>query len=393
MNEMKTQLSELKRRLRDIEGYAPPDLWKEVTQSEPRSPSPEPGSTSKVLLVAAGFAITLAGLIFLVRAFGGGGPQSASEPSPRTSALTPRVVERIDVGRGTAVAYGAGSVWVSVLPVDSSERWVLRIDPASDEVLATIPVPGVPGWEVGGGGLVVAEGSVWVAGRGDDPEGDTHGFVTRIDPSTNRVVDTITLQEGPVSDVAVDGTAIWALISGNPGQPTLLRVEPSSGQVVATIPLEGGYGRYVFIGDGSVLAALVQPPGGPFDGGTLVRIDPATNQVAGTYDLGAYPSVSMGEGMIWAVTDSGLVQIDPATGQPTRGPAEVPCSGDALAVGAGGVWCFDPARDRALTRFNPQTGQVDVSMQLDADNLGTALAASPESVWVVNGEKLTRVDL
>jgi hypothetical protein len=386
-------MNDLKRRLRDIEGYAPPDLWKEITGTEPRARSPDPASTSRVLVVAVGFAIALAGLILVARAFRSGGPQPASEPSPSTSAMTARVIDTIEVGRGTAVAYGAGSVWVSVLPVDSSDPSVLRVDPISDEVRARIVVPGVPGWEVGGGGLVVAEGSVWVAGGLFGPGGDIEGFITRIDPLTNSVIDTITLEEGRVSDVATDGMAIWALIRGNPGQPTIVRVEPSSGQVVATIPLEGGYGRYVFIGEGSVLAALAQPPGGPFAGGTLVRIDPATNQVAGTFDLGTYPSISMGEGMIWAMTDSGLLQIDPATGQPLGGATEVPCSGDALAVGAGGVWCFDPARDRALTRFNPQTGQVDVSIQLDEGTLGTALAASPGSMWVLHGQQLTRVDL
>jgi hypothetical protein len=101
----------------------------------------------------------------------------------------------------------------------------------------------------------------------------------------------------------------------------------------------------------------------------------------------------MGGGTIWAMTDGGLVQIDPATGQPTGVPAIVPCTGDALAVGAGGVWCFGAAADRALMRFNPETAQVDVAMKPEEGTGGTALATSPGSVWVANGTQLVRVDL
>ena len=384
-------MSDLKGHLRDIEGFAPPDLWEVINSSEPRPRSLDPGPVRRALVVAFAFAIGLAGVIFVARAFGGHESQPASDSRLTNGAVTARVTDRIDVGRATALAYGVGSLWVSLDAVDSSNPSVLRIDAVSDEIVATIPVPGVSGWEIGGGGLVVADGSVWVAG-GVDGSG-RGGFITRIDPSTNRVTDTVTLKDGDVADVATDGTAIWALLRGNPGQPKVVRIDPSSGQVVATIPLDGGYGRYIFASSGSVLAAIVQPLGGPFDDGTLVRIDPSTNQVAGTYNLGTYPSIAMGEGMMWAVTDNGLVQIDPDTGQPAGAPADAPCTGDALAVGAGGVWCFDPARDRAVTRFNSQTAQVDVAMQQEEDTGGTALTTSPGSVWVVNGEQLTRIDL
>jgi len=93
------------------------------------------------------------------------------------------------------------------------------------------------------------------------------------------------------------------------------------------------------------------------------------------------------------MTDGGLVQIDPATGQPTSSPTNVPCTGGALAIGAGGVWCFGAAADRALTRFNPETAQVDVAMEPEGGTGGTALATLPGSVWVVRGTELVRVAL
>jgi heat shock protein HslJ len=309
-------------------------------------------------------------------------------PGPAPAPASARVSDRIDVGRATSVAYGAGSVWVSVDPANSSDRAILRIDPQTDRIIAAIPTPFVPTWEIGGGGLSVADGSVWVAGG--DASG---GAIVRIDPSTNTVIDTIRLSEGRVADVAVDGGSAWALITGNPGPPQVVRIDLSTDREVATIPLDGGYGRFIFAMGGSVLAAVVQPPGGPFDAGTLVRIDPATNQVADSWGLGTYPSVASGDGSIWAATSDGVLQIDPATDRPIGSPGSVNCTGDALAVGAGGVWCFNPADGRALIRYNPGIRETDIAMRPDQRTGGIALATSPGSVWVVDGTQLTRVDL
>jgi hypothetical protein len=298
------------------------------------------------------------------------------------------VVDTIQVGRATSVAYGLDSVWVAVDAASSSDRAILRIDAKSDLILATIHTPVVPGWVVGGGGLVVADGSVWVAGQ--DEAG---GAVVRIDPSTNRVADTIRFDHGDVADVAVDGTTLWALIRGDPGQPEIARVDLLSDKVVATTTLGGGYGRYLFASDGYVVAALAQPPGGPFDDGTLVRIDSSTNQVVWTLHLGAYPSVALGDGTLWAITGGKFTQIDLDVGRPTGIQDDSACSGDALAAGGGGLWCFDPAHDRAVARYNPHSGKVDIAMSADANTGGSALVASTGSIWILRNKEVVRVDL
>jgi streptogramin lyase len=376
-------------RLEILDQLEAPDLWPRALRDEPYPQEP-PGPPRRwgTLIVALLVGIAAVGIALF--AFSGqrpnvdvpGATESSTAP-PSVALPVARVSDRIDVGHATSVAYGAGSVWVSV-----DDGSILRIDAQTDRVIATIPTPVNPGWEVGGGGLSVADGSVWVAGS--DASG---GAVIQIDPSTNSVADTIRLSEGDVADVAVDGATAWALISGNPGRPQVVRIDLSGDRVLATIPLDGGYGRFIFAEGGAVFAAIAQPRGGPFDTGTLARIDPATNEVVGSLDLGTYPSVAAGDGAIWAVTDQGLVQIDPATGQPNGTGGKIRCTGDALAAGAGGVWCFDPARDRALVRFNPEAGQVDIAMGPGQRTGGVALASSPGSVWVVGGTQLIRVDL
>ena len=72
----------------------------------------------------------------------------------------------------------------------------MRIDPAMGKVVATIPVAAAPA------GVVVTEGSVWVAN-------EHNGSVQRIDPKTNKVVATI-----PVGPIAPNGPQI---MSAGPG--------------------------------------------------------------------------------------------------------------------------------------------------------------------------------
>ncbi|MDP9225750.1 MAG: hypothetical protein M3P18_18305 [Actinomycetota bacterium] len=314
---------------------------------------------------------------------------STSEKTNSAALMTAaHVADTIPIGRGTSVTYGEGSVWVGVHPLDNAPS-ILRIDPETAEIVARIPTSVVPSWEVGGGGLLVADGSVWAAGSA----GASGGAIVRIDPSTNSVAETIEVPQGSVADVAVNADGIWVLIQGNPDEPEVVRIDPSTHQIVATIPLSGGYGRSIFAGEGWVLAAVTQPSGGGAYGGSLVYVDPATNDAGGVFDLGTYPSVAEGDGAVWAVTETGLVQIDPLSAQPIGGEASVGCTGDALTVGAGGVWCFDPARDRALTRFNPAAGDVDVRLGRDDRTGGLALATSPQAVWVIDGADLVRVDL
>ena len=101
-----------------------------------------------------------------------------------TGLLTP-----IAVGNGpTAITVGGGGVWV----VDSLDDTVVRIDPGTRSVTATIPVGRSPA------GVAFGAGSVWVANSGD-------GTVTRIDPSTDRADATITVGGSPQALTIADG--------------------------------------------------------------------------------------------------------------------------------------------------------------------------------------------
>jgi YVTN family beta-propeller protein len=72
-----------------------------------------------------------------------------------------------------------------------------------------------------------------------DPEGTAPGRVRdrdsllRVDPATNTVVDTIPVGDGPIG-VAVGEGAVWV---ANELSATVSRIDPEKNEVVETIPL------------------------------------------------------------------------------------------------------------------------------------------------------------
>ena len=136
---------------------------------------------------------------------------------PRLVKIDPaknEVAATVPTGNGpTAVAVGFGDVWIA----DSFENTVSRIDAAGVEV-ATIPV--------GNGARAVAagEGAVWVVESLDDS-------VVRIDPDTNSVTTTIAVGRYP-SSIAVGGGAVWV---ANRHGGTVSRIDPKTNLVVETI--------------------------------------------------------------------------------------------------------------------------------------------------------------
>jgi tricorn protease-like protein len=81
MGERRITVDDLRSRLREIEGYAPPDLWEEIAKGGPRLPSPEPGPGRRPVVVALALLIALGGVVLVARAFGGLNREPTAEPA------------------------------------------------------------------------------------------------------------------------------------------------------------------------------------------------------------------------------------------------------------------------------------------------------------------------
>jgi DNA-binding beta-propeller fold protein YncE len=113
------------------------------------------------------------------------------------------------------VAVGAGSVWVVG---DTRDPTLWRVDPTTQRVIATIPLPFAP--------RDVAAGSrgIWLVNRRDDA-------VVRVDPRTNRFAATIRVGRSP-SAVAIGEGEVWV---SNELDGTVSRIEPKRNVVDGTI--------------------------------------------------------------------------------------------------------------------------------------------------------------
>jgi virginiamycin B lyase len=222
---------------------------------------------------------------------------NASGGLARIDPRTDRVVQRVPLGADPfAIALGEGSLWVTAYFHDPHE--VLRVDPSSGRVLATIT--DLP---LGGGtGIAVGEGGVWVA--------CTYArSLVRIDPSTNRVAAAIPVQEYPLAVSAGRG-AVWVR---NEDSSSVSRVDPASNRVVATIS-----GMPAPVGRTGDDAMALGPDGLWVTGVQLLRVDPRRDRVAARIDLSG-SGVAEGFGSLWVTSIVGTVQrIDPRAASPLR---------------------------------------------------------------------------
>lgn len=149
----------------------------------------------------------------------------------RIDPATNQAVAEIHVPPGSfTVAFGEGAVWVT-----GTETNVLtRVNPYTNVIEERIPVGPRPRF------LAVGEGSVWTVNQGD-------GTISRIDAKTNKVLATIEAGiPGPGGEITVGGGSVWVTSFEYP----ITRIDPSTNKVVQQFYGEGG--DAIRFGHGSV---------------------------------------------------------------------------------------------------------------------------------------------
>jgi YVTN family beta-propeller protein len=131
-----------------------------------------------------------------------------------------RVVDRWPLPLATGVVGAFGSIWAA------GAAGVIRVDPGSNTVIATIPVSGGAGW------TAASADAVWVT---------TPSGVARIDPRTNAVVATIPILGAPaLGDPDVVGGNVWVpQIQRN----AIAVIDPATDTVTRTV--KAGIGPFV----------------------------------------------------------------------------------------------------------------------------------------------------
>jgi YVTN family beta-propeller protein len=245
-------------------------------------------------------------------------------------------VATIHVGHGLGdVVLEGGFVWVG----NHDDSTVSKIDPKTNKVVDTIALPPPTGF------LGVSPGSVWIASKANDE-------VMKIDPGTDKVVASVLVPGGPTWS-SFGAQSLWVCIHDSTSLG-LSRLDPTTNTVLATIDIGSTQGYScggVAASDSGVWVELLDSTQ-TYDLG-MVRIDPATNKVVATIILPQSSPTSTlavdGQGVWSSVPDLGIFYISAKTNQATGFLSMQDPS--AIAVGAGSVWVINS--QGSLMRVTP----------------------------------------
>jgi ligand-binding sensor domain-containing protein len=254
-----------------------------------------------------------------------GGLVRRIDPRTRRAVVVPDI-ETV-VAPVVQLAAGAGAVWATT----TSGRPLLRIDPRTARVAASLPVPAQA--------VAADRRGVWAVCC----EAGGPGRLIRIDPASGRVEKIIGLPGRPYA-VGVGPSAVWVGAAGG----LLWRVDPASNRVVATIRLPpgdstSGADDADALGGGAVAvsddAVWVSSPAAA----TVWRIDPRRNRVTeDRVEADGNDLAVAADGLVWATSDTRLLGLGggPAVRGPRRNLHELETDRITAAAAAsdGGLW-------------------------------------------------------
>jgi YVTN family beta-propeller protein len=215
------------------------------------------------------------------------------------------------------MAVGGSSVWVA----NQRQRTVTRFSAARRrQVGAPVVVAGQPV------AVAVTPSAVWVGSRTGAKSGQRIHPLTKLDPRTGALLNTVPIERG-IEDLTVGAGAVWVT---NRFNDTVTRVNLRTGR--QDVLQVGSDPRGVDVGGGYVWVANE-------GGGTVSRIDPRTNDVA-EIDVGMDPrGIAASSRAVWVsgTTASEVQRLD-RRGRRVGEPVETDLNPFRLALSDRRLW-------------------------------------------------------
>jgi streptogramin lyase len=214
--------------------------------------------------------------------------QASSGTITKVDPATGEVVAKIRLGEACGIAADETGVWAT----SPGAGRAIRYDPETLDIQANVAL--------GPLALAVAidPDAVWVLGEADG------GTLWRVDPGTNELVATIAVPVRFATGLAVGFGSVW--VAGRE-ERVVYRIEPATNAIAETIEMPGAIGG-IGIGPDAVWAS-------GFGDGTLHRIDPTTNEIGGSMSTGygnlGPPLVAFESLWVAALDRNVVLRIDP----------------------------------------------------------------------------------
>ncbi len=243
--------------------------------------------------------------------------------------------------------------------------------------------------------VAVGSAGVWMLGD--------HA-IQRLDITTNTIGATIALPDVPISVVADAGT-VWVVLAATgevthvenvPRTGKLVRIDPATNQIAASIPLDSAHPVQAAVANTQLWVTAFEPTLGAPTEQRILRVDRAAGRVTSTIAMSwiaiSGGDLAAGAGAIWHVRNGAVAQFDLATGN-VIATVQVAGSADRVAFGAGAVWVTDQ-RDGRVYRIDPATSQVAATISVPG--IAREISAAEGTVWVMSSrgseQLLSRID-
>jgi DNA-binding beta-propeller fold protein YncE len=321
-------------------------LWSLFGLSEDPPPPPGPATRGSVVVGGLPQAIAVGEDAVWVATWLGRDPNDLRGEVVRVDPATLEVVARIPLGEVGDIAAGEGSVWVTNLRAGT----LTRIDPETNRIAGIIRLPELP-FEVAQGDrlfipseVAVSEGRAWVL--------TARGAIAMIDPESEESTITLARPGSVLGNLEVGADGLW-VVDHTPA--TLLEVD-LAGQLTTDVELPFPVGDLAVV-DGEVwvahesgLSCEQTDPGPPCPaeepGSAVSVVDPTTGELSLTFRIGATPGgfvESVGGLVIGLGLDGTMAAIDPAAGTAAVGsigisePTAMVGTQDRLWIGTRGT--------------------------------------------------------
>ena len=195
-----------------------------------------------------------------------------------------------------------GAVWA----VSYDTSTMVRIDPATNTVAATVEVPG-------GASAASLPSGLWVAAYGNP------GHLYKIDPETATIAMSVDLGD-VCCDLTEGAGLVWALDRSG----AVIGVDPEAGDVRTTLPVKldlNAHNNVVFAGGYLWVSS---------DTTALFRLDPAQWPDQDLRRRWGVPFLAQ-DGLLWGAGPTELWAVDPASGEVVQ-RVEVPDSTEVMAL-------------------------------------------------------------
>jgi outer membrane protein assembly factor BamB len=258
-----------------------------------------------------------------------------------------------------------GFIWVK-----TDDGHVVGVDPASNQVVADIKVDTTTDPSSYCQGLSTDGESIWACSASGDADHKTIDVV-RIDPLSKTVVATVPV--GKIFDqfdMPLLGGRIWVL-AGNADK--LVGIDVKTNQATAPIDLGVRCFQLAVVEDTLLASCSLD--------NLIVRIDPQKGEIISRVFIQGPRFMTVAANAVWVAQDNAVVRLDPRTLSPVvqfTGLSNIGMTGDVYATNDA-VWVRQDSG--FLYRIDPATNQIMEQVQKEKVISGGSVFATSDSVW------------